>query len=99
MEINHNLELAKPRFIGFIKLIDKSLSQWIQYQGFELEGSQIYFKFKSSQNSLSFKIHGGVNLNDEHESLFLDSFNNIYNYFKEIKYENLTEFTPNGKPE
>ena len=88
MNIKHNLELAKPRFLYFIKNIDKELSQWIQYTGVEIDGSQIYFKFKSSQNSLSFKIYGGVGIEETYYLLSGES-NEIYEFFKKLKYENI----------
>ena len=86
-DINYNLEIAKPNFLFFIKNMDKELSQWIQYNGVEIDGSDIFFKFKSSQNSLNFKIYGGVNINEIYYLLSGKS-NEIYNFFKKLKYEN-----------
>ena len=87
-DINYNLEIAKPNFLYFIKNMDRELSQWIQYNGVEVDGSDIFFKFKSSQNSLNFKIYGGVNINEIYYLLSGKS-NEIYNFFKKLKYENL----------
>lgn len=87
-DINYNLEIAKPNFLYFIKNMDKELSQWIQYNGVEVDGSDIFFKFKSSQNSLNFKIYGGVNINEIYY-LLSGKTNEIYNFFKKLKYENL----------
>ena len=86
-DINHNLEVAKPKYLYFIKNMDKELSQWIQYNGVEIDGSKIFFKFKSSQNSLNFKVYGGVNINDIYHLLSGKS-NEIYDFFKKLKYEN-----------
>jgi hypothetical protein len=87
-DINHNLEVAKPNFLYFITNMDRELSEWIQYNGVEIEGSRIMFKFKSSQNSLSFKIYGGVNINNIYE-LLMGSSDKIYEYFKTVKYDNI----------
>lgn len=87
-DINYNLEIAKPNFLYFIKNMDRELSQWIQYNGVEVDGSDIFFKFKSSQNSLNFKIYGGVNINEIYY-LLSGKTNEIYNFFKKLKYENL----------
>jgi hypothetical protein len=86
--VEHNLEVAKPMFEYFIKNMNKELAQWIQYKGAEVDGSRLYFKFKSSQNSLSFKVYAGVNIGDIEMSLNIHS-NEIYNYFKKIKYERI----------
>lgn len=86
-DYNHNLEVAKPNFLYFIKNMDRELSQWIQYNGVEIDGSKIFFKFKSSQNSLNFKVYGGVNINDIYYLLSGKS-NEIYDFFKKLKYEN-----------
>jgi hypothetical protein len=68
--------------------MNEELSRWIQYNGVEKDGSKIFFKFKSSQNSLSFKVYGGVNINDIYE-LLMGKSNEIYDYFKELKYNNI----------
>lgn len=81
--INHNLNVAKPMFLYFVDNMNKELSQWIQYAGAESEGSQIYFTFKSSQNSLTFKVYAGVNVNDVFY-LLKGKTNFIYHYFNEL---------------
>lgn len=87
-DIIHNLEVAKPRFLYFIKNMDKELAQWIQYNGVEVEGSSIYFKFKSSQSSLNFKVYGGVDV-DNIYYLLGGRTTEVYDFFKELKYENI----------
>ena len=82
--IQHNLEVAKPRFLYFIRNMNYELRQWIQYRGVEVEGSSIYFKFKSSQNSLSFEVYAGVNIGDIEWLLDAHS-NEIYDFFKQLK--------------
>jgi hypothetical protein len=89
-DISHNLEVAKPSFIFFIKNMNEELSKWIQYNGVETEGSRIMFKFKSSQNSLNFKIYGGVNISDIYDILQVNT-NKIYDYFKEVKYDEIAK--------
>lgn len=88
--ISHNLTVAKPNFLYFIKNMDKELFQWLQYNGVELEGSQIYFKFKSSQNSLSFKVYAGVNVNDTYHLLRGKTIE-VYDFFAKLKHEMLRE--------
>jgi hypothetical protein len=86
-KIEHNLKIAEPMFLYFINNMDTELSQWIHYNGVELEGSQIYFNFKSSQNSLSFKVYGGVNVNNSFFAL-KGKTNEVFEFFKKLKYEN-----------
>ena len=88
MNIEHNLEVAKPSFIYIVTNIKTELAQWIQYNGVETNGSQIYFKFKSSQISLTFKVYAGVNINDTYYHLRGHS-NDIYNYFRELKHQHI----------
>lgn len=85
--ITHNLNVATPRFKYFIENMNPELSQWIQYCGAEIEyESRIIFKFKSSQNSLSFAVYAGVNTGDIYFLLRAKS-NEIYDYFRNLKYE------------
>jgi hypothetical protein len=84
--ITYNLEVAKPQFLFYIKNMSQELSQWIQFNGIEQNGESLFFNFKSSQNSLTFKIYAGV--------YHLDTFyllrsrtNVIYEYFKKLKNE------------
>lgn len=84
-DIEHNLKCAEPAFRKFIYNIDPLLSKWIQYTGTQIEGSQLYFTFKSSQNSLSFKVYAGVNIGNT-EFLINAQSNEIYEYFKSLKY-------------
>lgn len=86
--IAHNLEIAKPNFLYFIVNINKEIAQWIQYKGVEVKDDQLFFCFKSSQNSLSFKVYAGVNVNDIFYLLQSKS-NEIYEYFKQLKYQNI----------
>lgn len=90
MEISHNLEVAKPNFLYFIQNMNPELSKWVQYHGIETEGSRILFNFKSSQNSLSFSIYGGVNTNDI-EQILRSKSNDIYNYFRNLKNETINK--------
>lgn len=85
--IDYNLEMAKPLFLYFIKNMNKELSQWIQYNGIEIESDKMFFKFKSSQNSLNFKIYCGLNVNDIYY-LLRGKSNEIFEFFKKLKYEN-----------
>lgn len=83
-DISHNLEIAKPLFIYFIKNMNWELSQWIQYAGIEEDESSVYFKFKSSDNSLNFTIYAGVKINNI-EYFLRGKTNDISNYFADIK--------------
>jgi hypothetical protein len=82
--ISYNLDLVTPIFIDFIKNINMEFSQWIKYNGVELENDTIYFKFKSSQNSLNFKIYGGLN-NDNIYYLLKGKTTLIYTHFENVK--------------
>ncbi len=86
-QIEHNLKITEPIFLYFIKNMDYELSRGIQYNGVELEGRLIYFKFKSSQNSLSFKIYGGIDVNNAFTKL-KGKTNEIFEFFRKLKYEN-----------
>lgn len=88
--IQHNLNVAKPSFLSFIKNMNPELSRWIQYCGVEDDNGRITFMFKSSQNSLRFEVYGGVSINDTIE-LLRGSSNEIYDYFKQLKYEYLDQ--------
>lgn len=86
--IEHNLECAKPVFERYVKAIDPSISKWLQYVGYEINGSNLVFKFKSSQCSLRFETYAGVYF-EWHDELLLGQFNEIYNYFRSLKYKTL----------
>jgi hypothetical protein len=88
IDIKHNLDVSKPNFLYFIKNMDKELCQWIQYSGVEIDGGNIFFKFKSSQNSLNFKVYGGVNINNVYYIL-RGKYTEIYDFFEKIKYHNI----------
>ena len=94
--IQYNLEVAKPKFLYFIHNLNYELRQWIQYNGLTVEGNKLYFKFKSSENSLSFKVYAGVNVGNI--EFILDArTNEIYEYFKQLKnnYDNSRFITDN----
>lgn len=91
-KIDYHLEVSKPMFLYFIKNMGSELSEWIQYKGAEIDGDQIYFIFKSSQNSLSFKIYAGLNTNDVFY-LLRGKTNEISRFFKKLKYENINNST------
>ncbi len=89
-DIGHNLRVASPAFLRFITNMDSSLSRWIQYRGVENDRGSLYFLFKSSQNSLNFKVYAGVNIHDIYDRLDI-RFNDIYHYFRDLKYANIPE--------
>ncbi len=82
--INDNLEVAKPNFLYFTKNMNQELLQWIRYDGVEMEHDIIFFKFKSSENSLNFKVYGGININNTYE-LLKGKSTEIYEYFNNLK--------------
>lgn len=88
--IQHNLDVAKPMFLDFISNIKPEMARWIQYVGVEDDKGRIIFKFKSSQNSLRFDVYGGVSINNIFE-LLMGSSNEIYDYFKKLKYDQLSD--------
>ena len=83
--IQYHLDVAKPLFIRVMRdEIQPKAGRWIQYQGYEIIGDTVYFRFKSSQNSLSFLVYGGLmNPNLEGDISFL--YSEIYEYFKALK--------------
>ena len=87
-KINYFLQVCEPMFLYFIKNMRPELSEFIQYNGVELEGDQIYFKFKSSQNSLCFKIYGGLNTGNSFY-LLKGKTNEIFNFFANLKRNNI----------
>ena len=86
-KIDFFLQVAEPMYLYFIKNMGSELSQWIQYKGVEIEGDQMYFTFKSSQNSLSFKIYAGLNTNNSFYIL-KGKTNEISNFFSKLKQDN-----------
>ena len=78
--------VAKPTYLAFLKAINPSEFQWIQYVGLEVNPRGLFFKFKSSQNSLSFTTYAGVNINDT-EELLMGRSDEVYEYFKALKLE------------
>jgi hypothetical protein len=88
LRIQHNLDVALVGFISMISRMDIELSRWVQYQGIEKNGSNILFKFKSSQNSLSFSVYGGVSIGDI-EYKIEGNYDLVYNFFRTKKYEYL----------
>ena len=84
--IEHNLKVAKPTYLTFLKAIDPAMFRWVQYVGLEASDRGLFFKFKSSQNSLSFTTYAGVNVGDT-SFLLLGRSDEIYKYFKAIKIE------------
>ena len=86
-KIKHNLNVATPGFKYFIENMNPELSQWFQFRGVEIENeNSIIFKFKSSQKNLSFTIYAGVNTGNIY-FLLRSKTNEIYNYFRNLKYE------------
>lgn len=71
----------------FLQAIDKSMFRWVQYVGLEVEDRGLFFKFKSSQNSLSFSVYAGVNVGDT-SFLLQGRTDEIYEHFKAIKVFN-----------
>ena len=85
--IKHNLNVATPEFKYFIENMNYELAKWFQYCGVEIEyENRIIFKFKSSQKNLSFTVYAGVNTGDIYFLLRAKS-NEIYDYFRALKYE------------
>lgn len=78
--LQYNLEVAKPAFIRMMKELNPKAGRWIQYVGHEIKGNTIFFKFKSSQNSMSFEVYGGYIAVEAYIP-----YAEIYQYFKEVK--------------
>jgi hypothetical protein len=78
--IRYNLDCATPAFIRMLKELNPKAGRWIQYAGYEMKGSTIYFKFQSSQNSLSFVVFGGFMGVETHIP-----YSEVYEFFKALK--------------
>lgn len=85
-DISHNLEVTNPLFRYFINNMNEELSRWVQYDGVEVIGSGIFFKFKSSEVSLRFSVYAGVNTPNTYE-LLKGRTNEISDYFRALKNE------------
>lgn len=83
-KINTNLEIAKTEFIHISKNFKTDALYYIQYRGAVLIDSNIYFNFKSSNNSINFKVYAGVDVNDCFLSI-KSKTNYIFNFFEDIK--------------
>ena len=72
-------------------MIHTDEAKWIQYAGVEVENEAIYFKFKSSQNSIEFKFFVHTEIDGDFTlSLILNAhYMEIYEYFRNLKYETL----------
>lgn len=80
------MKVAKPIYLTFLKAINPAMFRWVQYVGLEVDERGLFFKFKSSQNSLSFTTYAGANVNNT-EELLRGRTNEIYDYFKALKLE------------
>jgi hypothetical protein len=86
MSIQHNINVAKPSFERFIKFMHPELSRWIQYCGFEIvDENKTMFIFRSSSDSLEFKVYAGIAMPDIEFDL-RSGHNDIYEYFRTLKY-------------
>ncbi len=83
-KIDTNINIAQKEFIDITKNLTKECLYYIQFKGVILENDFIYFNFKSSQNSINFKVYGGVNINDIYLTL-KGKTNYIYTFFEQIK--------------
>lgn len=63
------IELAKPVYEFYIKNLSKDFSTYIKYNGIELEGSRIYFKFNSTGYSFNFSIEAGFDIDGSYYKL------------------------------
>ena len=63
-DISQNLAIVKPSFMYVIENMTYDMAQWIQYQGVYAKGARLYFKFKSTSNSLRFDVPAGFNINN-----------------------------------
>lgn len=83
-KIDTNINIAKTEFINITKNLTKECLYYIQFRGVILKNDNVYFNFKSSQNSINFKIYAGVNINDIYFTL-KGKTDYIYTFFEQIK--------------
>lgn len=84
-QLKFNVSIAIVEFLSIIEQMNPSLSKWIQYIGFYMDKSKVYFKFKSSKYALWFEVCG-QHLMNANETDFDMFYNEIYNIFKDTKY-------------
>jgi len=78
------IELVKPVYEFYIKNMSKDFSTYIKYNGIELEGTRIYFKFNSTGYSFNFSIEAGFDIDGSFNKLKARS-SDIYIEFEKIK--------------
>lgn len=85
------MDVAKPRFQQLIQAIDPEIARWFRYDTFEVQNkNQLYFVFDNSNNQIQFKVYAGVFMGEHHEIQLLESFSDIYDFFKQLKYDCIT---------
>ncbi len=82
--ISPYIELAKPVYEFYIKNLSKDFSTYIKYNGIELEGSRIYFKFNSTGYNFNFCIEAGFDIDGSYYKLKTRS-SDIFQEFEKIK--------------
>jgi hypothetical protein len=92
---NYILERAKPIFLQKINLIKYDASRWMQYNSYDYnkELDQVTLFFKTSSYGISFEITIKVfsNIYKPQDLIDLYRFNDIYDYFRKLKYDNIKE--------
>ena len=89
---NAYLRAVTPAFLAKLDLIKYKAARWLQYRGFEYnkDTDRITFKFKTSSYGISFELETkAFSQNEDHVFKSLHDFYKVYNYFKELKYENI----------
>jgi hypothetical protein len=83
-DISYNLKIAKSNYLSFLNNLNIKLINNIYFDDIELDGIDIFFKFKNPNMFFNFKIYAGEDLNDNYIKL-KENFNHIYNLFINIK--------------
>ena len=95
-----DLEKYKDKFLekleyqcNVYKLIGNGTSEspmWFQLQAKALDEDRAVLFFRSSQKNISFEIE----LDEDDSWMQYEAFNNLYNYFRDLKYEYIKENHP-----
>lgn len=84
--LEHYLNVSEKGFLFFIDNMNKELAQWMQYKRPIFERSHVFFEFKSSQNSLSFKVYAGIAMPSD-VGMIKGNLINIDDFFERLLIE------------
>lgn len=94
-DLKRLLDTVKPMFLKKANLLKWEACQWLQYTGWtKNERRDTYvLRFKTSTYGITFhvEVYAFTSLYGDLSHLFKIHFNEIYAYFKSVKYEEVTK--------